>query len=112
DEAGDDRQHDHQARLEIEQPKVARAGQVVDDQLDEDRIDDADGGGDQDCDTDDRQPALVRPEEADDPAECLSTGVRPTGEVRLRATPVSTTPSAHHLGSPQSSRMERNAWAE
>ena len=34
-----DRQHDHQPSLQVEQPEVLRPGQVVDDQLEQDRVD-------------------------------------------------------------------------
>ena len=103
DEAGDDWQHDHQPGLEVEQAQVARPGQVVDDQLDEDGIDDADSGGDQDRNGDDGQPAAVGPEEAGDAAQRPAAAPGTALEVRLEATPVA---AAHHV-----SLIERNAWA-
>src|SRR5919204_590226 len=54
DQACDDREDDHQPDLDEEQPEVAlpTRQEVVEDELDEDRIDDADADRDEDQDRD------------------------------------------------------------
>ena len=85
DAGREERQHDHQRALQVEQANVLRAEQVVDDQLQQDRVDDTDADADQDQRGDHHQPRAVRPEEAGDQAQRLRPAARPRGEVRLIA---------------------------
>ena len=68
DQAGHDGQHDHQADIQVEQLEVVTDDDVVDQELEQVRIDQADEARRQDRheDDDDRQP--VRPEEGHDAA--------------------------------------------
>src|SRR5205814_4160286 len=83
---------------------------VVDHQLDEDRVDNTNGRGQEDCGGDDSQPSPIWPEEAHDAAQGSAPATLPALQVRLEAAPVAA--AAHH-GSPatQSIRIERNACA-
>ncbi len=102
DQAGDDRQRDHQPDVEVEVVVVLADDDLVDQQPEEQGIDQADEAGRQDRHEHDHDLELVRPEEVDDPAQGLGLALlRDRGEFGHRAaevTAVTTAATAHRRG--------------
>ena len=69
DEARDDRDDDHQAGVEVEQPEVLLRDRLVDEQLEQVRVDEPEQARDDDREQDRGDRHAVRPEEAGDPAD-------------------------------------------
>jgi hypothetical protein len=69
DQARDDRQPDHQADEQVELPPVPVRDRVVDEELEENRVDEADEARGKDRDEDDPHLEAIGSEERDDPAQ-------------------------------------------
>ena len=75
DQARHDREHDHQPDVEVEVRVVLADDDLVDQELEQERVDQPEEARDEDREQDDDDLEPVRPEEGDDPADRLAAAL-------------------------------------